>query len=142
MTGKTAESLEAEIAVLEANTAFYRAFSQGDLAAMSALWAARAPSACLHPGMAALVGRRAILSSWEEILREMGGTEMECRNPRVHLLGDVAFVLCLEAGADQPAHLAATNIFVREGANWRMVHHHAGPLSRPVRKAAPERTSN
>jgi len=128
--------MAAEVAVLEANQEFYRAFSHGDFAAMSQLWAEQAPTACLHPGMNVITGRNAILNTWRQILDQVAGIEMSCRAPRVHWLGEVAFVTCLEANDRQPAHLAATNVFVLEAGRWRMVHHHAGPLSEPVSASA------
>lgn len=129
---KVTERVETEVAVLEANRRFYRAFSEGDFESMSQLWAERAPAACVHPGMAAISGRTAILGSWKQILRQAAGWTMSCRGARVYLLGDVAFVTCLEANGDEPAHLIATNVFVLEDGHWRMVHHQAGPLSAPV----------
>jgi ketosteroid isomerase-like protein len=120
-----------EAAVLEANEAFYRAFSRGDYPAMNELWAKEAPVACLHPGARLLAGRHAVLSSFRELLAAAPAWKMVSRNASVHLFGGAAFVTCLEANGDQPAHLAATNIFVLEDGRWKMVHHHAGPLSVP-----------
>jgi len=77
-----------------------------------------------------------VLASWRQILPQFAGVEMSGRAPRVHLLGEVAFVTCLEANGKQPAHLAATNVFQLEGGRWRMVHHHAGPLSQPIPESA------
>lgn len=122
----------AEVAVLEANRAFYRAFSDCDFDAMSRLWAERAPIACIHPGLQPLVGRSAVLESWKRILGGAGRWEMSCRAARVHVIGDAAFVTCFEASGDAPAHLTATNVFVVEEGRWRMVHHQAGPLSQPT----------
>jgi ketosteroid isomerase-like protein len=120
-----------EAAVLEANQEFYRAFSRGDFAAMSELWAKTAKIACLHPGARLLSGRGAVLSSFRELLAAAPAWKMVSRDASVHLFGEAAFVTCLEANGDQPAHLAATNVFVLEDGRWRMVHHHAGPLSVP-----------
>jgi ketosteroid isomerase-like protein len=120
-----------ESAVLEANQEFYRAFSRGDFAAMSELWAKTAKIACLHPGARLLSGRSAVLSSFRELLAAAPAWKMVSRDASVHLFGEAAFVTCLEANGDQPAHLAATNVFVLEDGRWRMVHHHAGPLSVP-----------
>jgi ketosteroid isomerase-like protein len=122
-----AQRLEGE--VLAANERFYEAFSAGDLAAMKALWAEDVPVACLHPGQPLLLGRDAVMRAWAEILLQQPGFTLRGDDPRVQLLGDVAIVYCYEAGEDEAAHLAATNVFVRERASWRMVHHHAGPLS-------------
>jgi ketosteroid isomerase-like protein len=122
---------KSENEVLAANARFYRAFSEGDLATMSALWAELAPVACLHPGQPLLLGRAAVLRAWQDILQHQRGIELSGQEPRVQLFGDTAIVYCYEAVSDQPAHLAATNVFVLEGPAWRMVHHHAGPLAEP-----------
>jgi ketosteroid isomerase-like protein len=122
---------KSENEVLAANARFYRAFSEGDLASMNALWAEQAPVACLHPGQPLLLGRDAVLRAWREILEHQRGIELSSQEPRVQLFGDTAIVYCYEAVSDQPAHLAATNVFVLEGPAWRMVHHHAGPLAEP-----------
>lgn len=123
---------------LAANAEFYRAFNAGDFAAMQALWAEERPIACLHPGQPLLFGREVVLHAWRQILAQQPSFELRGDEPRVQLLGDTAIVYCYEAGGDQPAHLAATNVFVREGSAWRMVHHHAGPLStpRPARRSS------
>jgi len=135
ITGRA--KVEAE--VLAANASFYRAFTDGDLAAMHALWATEAPLSCLHPGMPALAGRQRVLESWAQILERPPPAPMTCANARVQLLGDTALVLCYEGSGDNPSHLAATNVFVLEAGAWRLVHHHAGPLSRPiVRRSAEE----
>lgn len=125
------ERARMEAAVLEANQEFYRAFNRGDFAAMSELWAREAPVACLHPGARLLSGRSAVLASFRELLAAAPAWKMVGRDATVHLFPPAAFVTCLEANGDQPAHLAATNIFVLEGGRWHMVHHHAGPLSVP-----------
>jgi ketosteroid isomerase-like protein len=125
------ERAQKEAAILQANQAFYQAFSRGDFAAMGELWARAAPVACLHPGAPLLSGRAAVLGSWRQILNVAPSFEMVAREPRVCLLGDAAFVTCLEANGKRPAHLIATNVFVWEEERWRMVHHHAGPLTTP-----------
>ena len=127
-----------EAAVLRANAAFYRAFTQGDVAAMGALWAEETEVTCFHPGATLIRGRSAVLSAWKQIIAEPAPFEMRCDHAHVQLLPRAAIVTCYEGNADRPAHLAATNVFVLEGGRWRMVHHQAGPLSRPVaRPVAP-----
>ena len=65
-------------AVLAANLEFYRAFAARDLAAMDALWARRAPVACLHPGWTALKDRDAIIESWAGILSNPDAPRIAC----------------------------------------------------------------
>lgn len=126
----------AEASVLDANLDFYRAFNDGDFDAMSLVWAEQAPIACIHPGHPAIVGRAAVLASWKQILDDAGDWNMTCHRPRAHVLGESAFVTCLEGGGLSHAHLAATNVFVLENGRWRMTHHHAGPLSEPIAMAS------
>ena len=128
------EADETERAVLAANARFYRAFSEGDFAAMSELWASRSPVACLHPGDSLLVGLQQVLRRWREILAPGPAFVLRCDKPIVQAFGTMAIVYCYEGVDDEPAHLVATNVFVREGEaeGWRMAHHHAGPLAAPL----------
>ena len=113
-------------AILFANEAFYLAISSRDVEAMNGLWA-EGPVACLHPGWAALLSRKEVLDSWERILSHDAAPKIICREPRVQLHGDVAVVVCYEE-IDREL-LVATNIFRREGKQWRLVHHQAGPTA-------------
>ena len=117
-------------AVLFANEAFYRAFADGDLSAMDAVWARAAPVACIHPGWAALSGREAVMESWRAILSSSNRPAIESRAATAFLYGDTAVVICYEAV--NKAFLVATNVFVREGRAWKMVHHQAGPAAPPA----------
>ena len=115
-------------AVLAANLEFYRAFATRDMAAMDALWARRSPVACLHPGWSALTEREAVMSSWNGILSNPNSPRIVCYDEQVLLFGDTALVLCeeeLDGGT-----LVASNLFVREDGEWRLVHHHAGQVLR------------
>ena len=131
-----------ELDVLRANAAFYRAFTQGDFAAMSALWAEQVEVTCFHPGATLLRGRSAVLGAWKQIMGDPAPFEMRCDQAQVQLLPSCAIVTCYEGNGGQPAHLAATNVFVLEAGQWRMLHHHAGPLSRPLARPAGPRGSS
>jgi len=118
----------AQEAVLFANEAFYRAFAERDIAAMEQVWAQAAPVACIHPGWSPVVGRERVLASWRAILGGPGAPPITCVDAAAHVLGDAAFVICIER---IPAvELVATNCFVREDDTWRMVHHHASGMAR------------
>lgn len=119
-----------EAAILRANSSFYRAFSRGDYNAMNELWAQRAPVTCLHPGATLLRGRQSVLGAWRQIIAEPPPFEMRCDQPEVQVYGMTAVVICYEGNGEHVPHLAATNVFVFEDDEWRMVHHQAGPLAR------------
>jgi ketosteroid isomerase-like protein len=127
---------QAEAEVILANARFYRAFSQGDFVAMSGLWAERVPVACFHPTAPALIGRDAVLQSFRQILRGAPQFALRCEDAVITVVNETAILTCYEGAGDEPAHLAATNVFVLEDGDWRMVHHHAGPLSQPIRKSS------
>lgn len=114
-------------AVLRANEAFYAAFNAKDFEAMQALWSARSPVVCIHPGWNALAGRAQVMESWRAILGNPEQPRVLSGGEQVHVQGEVALVVCRELVAGAP--LAATNVFVRESEGWRMVHHHSSPIA-------------
>lgn len=124
-----------EIAVLDANSAFYRSFARRDLPAMEDLWATAAPVACVHPGWDALRGRDAVMASWKALLAG-DAPDISCSLASAHVAGDLAWVLCREIIPGAPA-VAATNVFVREGGAWRICHHHAGLVAQPGDESPP-----
>jgi ketosteroid isomerase-like protein len=118
--------------ILAANRRFYEAFASADLGAMDEVWAREAPVSCVHPGWAALAEREEIMLSWQAILAGEAPTELVLGSAEAHAGGDMAYVLCTETIGE--AQLVATNVFVREGEDWKLVHHQAGPVVRRVRK--------
>ena len=112
--------------LLRANDAFYGVFAAGDIEGMDALWAVRAPVACIHPGWPALHGREQVMSSWREILLDENAPKIRYEQPHAFAVGDAGIVTCIELLSE--AALAATNVFARENGLWHLVHHHSGPL--------------
>jgi ketosteroid isomerase-like protein len=123
-------------AALRSNDAFYRAFAGGDFSAMDSLWARAEAVLCIHPGGAPIHGREAVMQSWRDILS--APPPIEHVDARVEIVRGVAFVTCVERVAGRP--LAATNVFVWEGARWRLTHHQAGAIA-PQPSVAPGSTT-
>lgn len=117
--------------ILAANQRFYDAFAQADLGLMDDVWAREAPVSCVHPGWGALVEREEIMLSWRAILEGDAPGEIEYGAAEAHTGEDMAYVVCSETIGE--AQLVATNVFVREGGEWKLVHHHAGPVVRRAR---------
>ena len=110
-------------AVIGANQSFYRAFAEKDVTSMGKLWATEKPVAVIHPGWLGLDGRDAVINSWERILTNPASPDIKVTQAKAYVFDKVAFVVCyelLEAGV-----LIATNIFIKQDADWKMVHHHA-----------------
>ena len=116
-------------AVLFANDAFYLAFANQDLEAMEGIWAREIPLTCIHPGWDPLSGREEVMESWESILNNPTATHITCKNPTVRVFGEFACVICHEV-LDQ-GFLVATNLFVQEDGQWKMIHHQAGTAPPP-----------
>lgn len=135
-----------QLTVAEANDAFYRALSDGDMQAMSEIWFPADWSECVHPGWTALHGWEAIRDSWRLILESGSRVQVTAADARVRLLGDVAWVSCAErittTEGDQihTSVAQAFNLFVRHDGRWRLVAHHAGavPFVTPAPPASGE----
>ena len=115
--------IEAE-AVIAANEAFYAAFNAKDIEAMDAVWAVSDEASCIHPGWNVLRGRETVLDSWRNILSNTGQPKIVSGGAEVIFAGDAAIVICRELVAGMP--LAATNVFVREDGDWKLLHHQSG----------------
>ena len=116
-------------AILAANAAYYRAFRMGDDALMGRVWNDAAIT-CVHPGWPPINGRAAVLASYRGIMSNPNQPEVACQEEQVLVTSDVARVICVEAVAG--VRLIATNLFLRSGAQWRMIHHQASLLTAPM----------
>jgi hypothetical protein len=120
-----------ELAALDfANSAFYDAFSAASLPQMTELWAASGAVFCCHPGWQPIHGREAVLRSWAELFSNAGPMPIAHHVLARDLIGEMGVVCCLESVSGHG--FIATNLFVRDGKLWRMVHHHAGPFAGPA----------
>lgn len=100
---------------------------------MAALWTQSHPALCVHPGWDVLRGREAVMDSWRRILSNPNAPKLEGTDVDVALVGaQVAIVTCREGAPGRGAGIVATNVFVLEGEDWRIAHHHAGPLAEPA----------
>jgi ketosteroid isomerase-like protein len=122
-------------AVLLANEAFYQAFAARDFAAMEDVWAREHDVACLHPGWDALRGREEVMTSWRAILENAASPQIAFVRGQAYVLGSAAFVIGYER--IEGATLIATNVFVREGSNWKLAHHHASLVRATVEDDEP-----
>lgn len=117
-------------AVLRANAAFYEAFEQRDLDAMSDIWEHSDRVTCVHPGWAILKGWASVSASWFALFDGPQRLQFIVTDEQVEVVGDLAWVTCnenlLDTGATQA--VAATNVFARVGDGWSLVVHHGSPV--------------
>lgn len=119
------------VAVLAANQRFYDAFEALDLDLMSDLWEHSDRVACTHPGWPTLRGWGAVASSWFTLFNNGQSLQFIVTNDHAEINGDTAWVTCDEnvLGAPGGATVAATNVFVRTRAGWRIVVHHGSSIA-------------
>lgn len=116
------------------NQAFYEALQNLDLEKMGDVWWHENWVKCVHPGRDLIEGWEEVWESWTNIFRSTEYLRVAISRPLVRVVGDAAWVSCIEnvtstLGSDfATAMIEATNIFVRREGQWRMVHHHAAPL--------------
>lgn len=118
----------------EVETAFYEALNRGDIDALMPLWADDEEIVCVHPGGPRLHGHAAIRASWEAIF-ERGG--LQIRPSQLHethnLMSSVHSVVeGVTSSGPEPAHLVATNVYIKTPQGWRIVLRHVSVAPGPV----------
>ena len=130
---KTVRQLNGSAAEVEA--AFYEALNRADVDALMALFAEDEEIICVHPGGPRLHGHAAIQQSWEAIL-DKGGLQI-----RPSQLYETNNLMCsvhtvvegvTSTANAEPAHLIATNVYMKTPQGWRMVVHHVSVAPGPV----------
>ena len=111
---------------VETENAFYDALNRADLDALMGLWADDDEIVCVHPGGTRLIGHAAIRASWSKILEHGGLHIMPSQLHETHnLMSSVHTVIeGTTAASGEPAHLVATNVYVKTPRGWRIVLHH------------------
>jgi ketosteroid isomerase-like protein len=118
--------------VLAANAAFYAAFEERDLDAMSQLWEHSDRVLCTHPGWATLQGWGKVAASFFALFQNAQRLQFILTNETAEVIGDVAWVAVDENILDtgNATTVAALNLFTRDPeGDWMMVVHHASAVS-------------
>ena len=123
----------AENDIRKASDKFYAALNStlnGDWTPMSDVWSRNPDVSTMHPVGGTEIGWDEIRASWENLTKICSSGRVELRDQRICIGEDLAYVTGTEhvnllTVKDQvQADLRVSNIFRREGSEWRMVHHH------------------
>jgi len=118
----------------DAEQAFYEAFQRADLEAMMAVWSEDEEIYCVHPGGPRLSGIDQIRESWRQIFSAgttmrfslRGAQTMRGALIAVHSVYEQITVM----GEQRPrAPMIATNVYLNTPLGWRMIAHHASPVT-------------
>ena len=103
---------------------------------MSEVWEHSDRVVCTHPGWASLRGWSRVSASFFALFQNAEHLQFILTNEHVDVVGDTAWVAVDEniLDSDTGSTIAALNVFARgptrsDGPAWRMVVHHASPVS-------------
>jgi hypothetical protein len=125
-----------------AETAFYTAFRELDLAKMKAAWLDSSNTSCIHPGGGLLQGTDAVLASWAGMFANSQAPEVEHRliqaSTDEHLAVHTVEEKVRSGSGQRSALVLATNVYLCVEGRWYMLAHHASlPLVEPKRERPP-----
>ncbi len=137
--------MSADDDVRAANAAFYAAFEERDLDAMSEVWEHSDRISVTHPGWPRLEGWARVVASWETIFANTPYIQFVLTDETVAVADGVAWVTVDEnilqsqgsgdGSSDMElsgASVVATNVFAHDGDRWRMVVHHGSGVQSTV----------
>ena len=120
--------------VRRASKQFYSALNRmanGDAGPMDSAWSHRPDVTAQHPIDGREVGWDAVKASFERFAQIATDGKIDLKDQLIHVVGDAAYEVGVEQGACKlGGHPVAikhrvTNIYRREGGEWRMIHHHS-----------------
>jgi ketosteroid isomerase-like protein len=125
--------MAAEDDVRKASQKFYQALNKmvsGDSKPMIEIWSHSPTVTTLHPIGGREVGWDAVKNSFDQVAGLASGGNVQIKDQMIRVVGDMAYEVGIEAGqttlAGQKVNLEhrVTNIYQREGGQWKMIHHH------------------
>jgi len=127
--------------VLQANSNFYRAFSNKDIDEMGRIWLNDRSCICIHPSFKPLSGIPSIMKTWKRMFESSTGsfkrTWIDPCEIQLTVKATTAVVTCVEdvytrrfvrgkrRKSELVNKLTATNIFRKVGGRWYMTYHHS-----------------
>jgi ketosteroid isomerase-like protein len=125
----------AEKEILAATTLFYDALNsalQGDLRPLGAIWSHRPDVSDLGGAGGRALGWNEVRNNFQNMGRLYPAGKITPQDILVVVGGDIGYSICNETGrlrsAEGPMvsfNRRATNVFRREGGEWKLIHHHA-----------------
>lgn len=125
--------MAAEDDVRQASDRFYAALTgmaNGNASTISTAWAHGEDVTAMHPIGERDEGWAGVKSSFDQVASLAGGGQVRLSNQLIRMGTDLAYEVGVEegevtlAGQQVPLKHRVTNIYRREGGEWKMVHHH------------------
>jgi ketosteroid isomerase-like protein len=103
----------------------------GNIAPLADIWSHSANVTTMHPIGGREVGWDQVRNSWEQVSKLVTGGQVKLSDQLIQVTGDTAYELGVEhvqvtlGGQSVTCECRVTNIYRRESAAWKIVHHHA-----------------
>lgn len=126
--------MAAEDEVRQASNRFYAALNgmaKGDASPMSAAWAHGADVTALHPVGERGEGWDQVQAQFDQVASLASTGQVRISDQLIRVGNDLAYEVGEEegevtlAGERVPIKQRVTNVYRREGGEWKMVHHHS-----------------
>ncbi|HUF57084.1 MAG TPA: nuclear transport factor 2 family protein [Thermohalobaculum sp.] len=120
--------------VRAASEKFYAALNSmlnGDATPMGGIWSHDAGVTTMHPVGGRETGWDDVRDTWERVAQVSSGGDVRLDEQEVRVAGDAAYESGVERGSytlsgqEVAVEGRVTNIYRRDGGEWRIVHHHA-----------------
>lgn len=119
--------------VRKASGRFYTALNSmlnGDASPLAKIWSHGKNVTTMHPIGGRQTGWDGVRQSFEQVAELASGGDVRLDEQTIRVIGDMAYEVGLEqgqitlAGEKAPIRHRVTNIYCREGSEWKMIHHH------------------
>jgi ketosteroid isomerase-like protein len=123
-----------EDGVREVSKRFYTGLTKmldGDLSVLDTVWSHDNTVSTMHPIDGRETGWDAVKNSFLQFSEAASSGSVQLTDQLIQVHGDLAYEIGTEAGqfslAGKPITIKqrVTNVYRREGSQWKMVHHHA-----------------
>ena len=122
--------MSSEDEVRAASARFYEALSRLDISQLQDVWSQSNTVTTMHPMGGEEVGWPEVRTSFEQAAGAMSDMHVELADQRIQTGEDLAYETGIERGRAKVAgeqieiEHRVTNVYRREGGQWKMVHHH------------------
>lgn len=117
---------------------FYSALNHLDVSQLQNVWSQSSTVSTMHPMGGAQFGWPEVRKSFEDAAGAMSDVHVELADPMIQTGNDLAYETGVERGSGTVAgerieiEHRVTNVYRREGGQWKMVHHHTDVSSAMV----------
>jgi ketosteroid isomerase-like protein len=126
--------MSTEDEVRNASNQFYAALNKmvnGSSQPLSDIWSHGSAVTTMHPIGGREVGWKDVWATWDQTAQVASDGQVKLQDQIIRVVGDMAYEIGVEkagitiAGQKVTDQVRVTNIYQKEGGQWKIVHHHS-----------------